>query len=235
MRESDEGYVRKLLNDLPQQFRGQPHTKALIEVLGDQLQQVVRMFEDLNRKRHLEAAQGKQLDGIGNIVALSREQARKLEKSVFEKEAMDDSRYRDYLKYKMHVNTSWCTYKDVYKALRMFWDKSPLYYAEDPRWPATMFFSTPALKPEDCAERLFRIPVVKAAGVALRIIATTETPGDPAVLRAGGGAFTGVSVTILPPLAWEYHTETSLNAASRMGNVARTVLPSISSGKEQTE
>lgn len=228
-------YLCKLDGDLITQFRRQPNTRVLMSAVAKQLQCLYDAQEQLNKLRWLVNAQGKQLDGIGNIVALSREQARKLEKSVFEKEAMDDSRYRDYLKYKMHVNTSWCTYKDVYKALRMFWDKSPLYYAEDPMWPATMFFSTPALKPEDCAERLFRIPVVKAAGVALRIIATTETPGDPAVLRAGGGAFTGVSVTILPPLVWEYHTETSLNTASRMGNVARTVLPLLSSGKEQTE
>ena len=64
----------------------------------------------------------------------------------------------------------------------MFWDK-PLYYSEYPdqpvppldhQYPATMVFESSVCKPEDHVEKLFDLPFIKAAGVAVIIIAYTE-------------------------------------------------------------
>ncbi len=218
-------YLKKLEDDLLEQFRGKKNTEVLMKALARQLQEVYQFFIDLRDKRSLEASEGKQLDGVGDIVVLSRDESRQLAETMDPIDAMDDELYRKYLKYKIHINTNICTYKDVYKALKMFWDTSPLYYSEDPEWPATMFFSTPTLKPEDRAERLFKIPVIKAAGVMLRIMATTETPFEPAVLRGGGAVFSGILVTNLPQLAWEHHYQENVVVVPIGDNVMTTFLP----------
>lgn len=221
-------YLKKLEKDLLEQFRGKKNTEVLMKALARQLQEVYQFFIDLRDKRGLEASEGKQLDGAGDIVVLSRDEARQLAETMDPIDVMDDELYRKYLKYKIHINTNICTYKDVYKALKMFWDTTPLYYSEDPEWPATMFFSTPTLKPEDRAERLFKIPVIKAAGVTLKIMATTETPLEPAVLRGGGAVFSGVVITKLPQLVWEHHYQERIAVVPRAENVTTTVLPPIS-------
>ena len=190
-------YLKKLEDDHLVQFRGKKNTEVLMKALARQLQEVYRFFVDLRDRRSLEASEGKQLDGVGDIVVLSRDEARQLAETMDPIDVMDDELYRKYLKYKIHINTNICTYKDVYKALKMFWDTTPLYYSEDPEWPATMFFATPILKPEDGADRLLAAPVIKAAGVMLKIIASTETPIKPTVLR-GGGVASGILTTELP-------------------------------------
>lgn len=220
-------YLKKLEDDLLEQFRGKPHTEVLMKALARQLQEVYQFFIDLRDKRSLDTAEGQQLDGVGDIVVLSRDDARQLAESADVLDDMDDELYRRYLKYKVHINTNICTYRDVYKALKMFWDTTPLYYSEDPEWPATMFFSTPTLKPEDAAERLFRIPHIKAAGVALKIMATTETPIEPTVIRAAGAVFSGVQVTKLPQLVWEHHYKKEIHVLPREENVTTTILPPI--------
>lgn len=220
-------YREKIKNDLLQQFKGKPNTEALVSAFAKQLQEVFLVFEDLKQSRSLEAAARAQLDGIGDIVVLTRAQAGALESKNKGSKEMDDERYREYLKYKIFVNTSTGTYKDVHKSLRMFWDRTPIYYAENPDYPATMFFSTPTLSPEDNASRLFQIPVIKAAGVALRLTATTQTPIEPVTLRVGGAVFSGILSTKLPQIIWEYHCKERIHVVPRAENITQTVLPPI--------
>ena len=81
----------------------------------------------------------------------------------------------------------------------MFWPK-PLYYHEDPEEPAVMLLDTGVLTPEDHAEKLFTAPFIKAAGVGIRITATTETPPIESELRVTPFLGRGMAITKLPEL-----------------------------------
>lgn len=224
---ADFDYLQKLENDMLQQFKGQPNIEVLLKALARQLQDVYQFFVDLRDKRSLQMAIGRQLDGIGDIVVLSRDDADLLAGLAERRLAMNDELYRDYLLYKIHINTNICTYLDVYRALKMFWNVSPLYYEERPEWPATMFFSTPVLKPEDMPERLFRIPVIKAAGVMLKIMVTTETPEASTCAYASGVVFNSVTSNKMPQLVWEQSLDCHIAIACYAGNVLFTPLPKL--------
>lgn len=220
-------FKRQLTDDLLEQFRGKPNTEVLVSALSRQLQEVFRAFDDLKEKRSIDEAEGVQLDGIGDIVVLDRSRARALEAEYRQNEALDDERFRDYLKYKIFLNTNTCTYKDVIKALKMFWDLTPLYYSEDPNEPATMIFRTPTVPPEIDTSKLLNVPAIKAGGVRLRLEATTETPMPEFYARAAGVIFNGVVSTTLPQILFDFQYGGNLEVLHRSERVAQTVLPQI--------
>lgn len=167
-------YFDKLYADLPEQFRGKPNIAAFQQTLARQLEDLDKCFQQLNALRHIQAAQGVQLDGIGDIVALSRQEALLISKIAGMAAPMDDGTYRRYLVWKIFLNTTDCTYRDVWRALTMFWTETPIYYSEDPAYPATIFLSTPTLPPGADVSILFIAPLIKAAGVTLIISAQTD-------------------------------------------------------------
>ena len=180
-----------------EQFKGQPNIEIFNKALARQLDELYEFFENLNTLRWLQTADGVQLDGIGNIVALSRSEAFTLARTANQDVPMDDETYRLYLAWKIALNTTDCTIREVYQALRMFWD-TPLFYSEKIEHPATMFWSTPMLPPEHNTDVLRMIPKVKAAGVAIKFIINTQTEIEPAVLRTGGAITASVSTVTLP-------------------------------------
>ena len=147
-------YTEKLRQDLLEQFKEKPVIDALICAVGEQLTDLHRFFTALRDERGVLTAIGKQLDGVGDIVCLSREEAGALACTAESVYVLDDEQYRDYLIFKIWKNTNNCTYHDVIKAFRMFWSK-PLYYHEDPEEPAVMLLDTGVLMPEDHAEKLY--------------------------------------------------------------------------------
>ena len=129
--------------DMPQQFLGLPKIEALISAFARQLQEVERVFLDLNEKTDLETATGLNLDYIGTIIPLSRKEAGVLAGADNPEYVMSDDRYRLFLKYKRLVNTNECTYYDIMEGLRLLWNVFPVYYAEDPEHPATIILTLP--------------------------------------------------------------------------------------------
>lgn len=81
----------------------------------------------------------------------------------------------------------------------MFWEK-PLYYHEDPEYPAVMFLDAGILSPEDHAENLLSAPIIKAAGVGIHITATTESPPMESELHVTPVMGRGMAITKLPEL-----------------------------------
>ena len=134
-------FVSALKADLVEQFRGKENIEGLVEVIGIQLQAVYDFYEQLRNERDVYTAVGKQLDGVGDIAVMTRKEAGQLAGKPIPFEVIDDDTYRQYLIYKILKNTCDCTYPDIIKAFRMFWDR-PLYYTEDPDEPATMIFDT---------------------------------------------------------------------------------------------
>lgn len=159
-------YIKKLKADLVEQFRGKPNIEALVEVIGEQFEDLVEFFEQLRIKRTLYEAEGKQLDGIGDIVVLSRLEAAKMYGLTSAAELPDDV-YRKYLIFKILKNTCNCTYYDIMKAIGMFWNGPPLKYSEDPQKPATIIFDFDVTP--DIADQVLGLPFVKAGGVGLNM------------------------------------------------------------------
>lgn len=195
-------YVEKLRTDLAEQFKEKPVINALVETIGEQLADVFDYYADLRDCRGVQTAVGKQLDGVGDIVALSRKEAGELaclKESTF---VLNDEEYRKYLIYKIWKNTNNCTYADIIRAFRMFWDK-PLYYSEKPEYPATMILETGELTPEDDVQKLLTAPFIKAAGVGIKVIAYTVNPLMSYTLAASGIMGRGYMVTTLPQIETE--------------------------------
>lgn len=159
-------YIKKLKADLVEQFRGKPNIEALVEVIGEQFEDLVEFFEQLRIKRTLYEAEGKQLDGIGDIVVLNRLEAAKMYGLTSAADLPDDI-YRKYLIFKILKNTCNCTYYDIMKAIGMFWNGPPLKYSEDPQKPATIIFDFDATP--DIADQVLGLPFVKAGGVGLNM------------------------------------------------------------------
>jgi hypothetical protein len=220
-------YRDKLSADLLQQFRGQGNTGVLIDAIAGQLDDLEQTFRDLEIMRTLAAAAGAQLDGIGEVVVLSRDEARRLASQHGLAVVMDDETYRDYLKYKIFVNTAQGTYADVYAGLKMFLPDVALRYSEQPEVPATMKFQTEPATPDKDVSRLFRAPVVKPAGVRLLLEAVTETRLPEKAVYVAGAVFRPLASLKLPQYqpSWGFGATASL--AWRVDRIAETTLPPL--------
>ncbi len=219
-------YIERLRSDLVEQFKNKPVIDALIEAIGEQLNDVSAYYEDLRNSRGLRTAEGKQLDGIGDMVVLSRKEAGELASFAKNDYTIDDEQYRTYLIYKIWRNTCGCTYNDIIKALKMFWDK-PLYYSERIDEPATMFLETSDLSPEDDAQKILNAPLVKPAGVGIHITAKTVNPVMEGRIEIMSHLGRGVMITVLPEIEMEFIFEDAVKLVHVAQNVAKTVLPEI--------
>lgn len=90
-------------------------------------------------------------------------------------------------------------YPDIIKAFRMFWDR-PLYYKEDPAEPATMIFDTGEMDGTVDTTPLFTTPLLRAAGVTLKLYARTKTEMETAKLYILSSLGFAVTETLLPVL-----------------------------------
>lgn len=219
-------FVTKLKQDLVEQFRGKANIEALMEVVGIELQEVFDFYEQLRTQRSVDTAVGKQLDGVGDIAVMTRKEAGQLAGNPIPFEVIDDDTYRQYLIYKILKNTCDCTYPDIIKAFRMFWDR-PLYYTEDPEQPATMIFDTGELPGDVDTTPLFKTPLIRAAGVTLKLHARTSVEMDTAWLRLRSGLGYAVTVTQLPTLEREIDYGAKVYARSGIQTITEDTLPGI--------
>lgn len=184
-------YVKKIKDDLVEQFKGKPKIDALLEVIGGQFNDIYRFFEQIRTETDIDNAVGKQLDGIGDIVALTRTEAGKMVAGEETTSNTDDDTYRRHLIFKILKNTCSCTYADMMKAIDMFWKGPPLRYSEDPNKPATICFDFEASK--YLADQSIGIPFVKAGGVGLYM---TMHKNDEFTSYYGIGLHTAVTAII---------------------------------------
>ena len=219
-------YVATLKNDLVEQFRGKANIEALMEVIGAQLQQVYDFYDQLRQDRGVHTAVGKQLDGVGDIVVMTRMEAGKLAGDPIPFEVIDDETYRRYLIYKILKNTCDCTYPDIIKAFRMFWDR-PLYYKEDPAEPATMIFDTGEMDGTVDTTPLFTTPLLRAAGVTLKLYARTKTEMETAKLYILSGLGFAVTETLLPILERDIDYRAHVSVRGGYSTIAEDTLPGV--------
>ena len=167
-------WEQKLLDDLLEQFRGKPKIAAFQRAIARQLGELYAFFYEIYTKQWINQAEGIQLDGIGNIVDLSRADALVWAAMAGQNVPMEDDLYRLYLWFKIFLNTSDGTYSDVARTLQKFWPDVKFFYSEHINIPATMFFTSEPM-PMTTDFRIIRIATkVKAAGVSLHFIMQTE-------------------------------------------------------------
>lgn len=181
--------AERVLKEFPHEFQGMPNTEILVRAVCTQMHELQKVFEDLNTRRYLDQAEGKQLDGVGDIVVLSRSDAMRLVKKPITHSLMDDAFYRHFLRFKVLKNTSMCNYCDVVTAIQMIWGVDDVDYFENPEEPATMTITFP--EPDGPVE-LEDIPPIKAAGVGIHIWAKNEVRVRQ---RLYAGALSGVIQT----------------------------------------
>ncbi len=219
-------YISRLKEDLVEQFRGQPNIESLMEVLGGEMQEVFDFFEQLRNERDVYHAIGKQLDGVGDIAVLTRKEAGQLAGNPIPFDILEDKIYRQYLIYKILKNTCDCTYPYIIKAFRMFWDK-PLYYSEDPEQPATMIFDTGDMPGYIDTTPLFRTPLLRAAGVTLKLYARTVTEIETAWAHIASGLGYAVTITELPYLERDIDYGVKLHSRTGYQRITEDVLPEV--------
>ena len=162
-------WLQKLEADLIEQFRGQPNIKVFQKAVARQLTELYAFFYQLYVLQWLDNANGVQLDGIGNIVDLSRTDALIWSNLAGINVPMEDDLYRKYLWFKIFLNTSEGTYRDIVRTFKMFWSDTPILYSERIDVPATMFWTLEGINPFAADNRVLDIASrVKAGGVALR-------------------------------------------------------------------
>ena len=227
MTEHNFDYRQKMVDDLLEQFRGKKNISVLVESYAQQFQEVYDFLMSLLKLLDLEACTGAQLDLIGEIVVLSRYDARVMVEQSYEGEVLDDDLYRKLLKWKILLNTNDCTYWSMMKGIKYFWDKSPVYYETDPEIPATILLTTPPLDPETNPRDLLEMPIIRAGGGDPRLRATTENPLMEGSIFIAGAAFQGVMSTQLPELEIDYNLKADVNIVPAMFSVMQTVLPEI--------
>ena len=155
------------LNDMPQHFLGKKKIEILIGAFAKQLDEVKNVIGDLNSLTDLDTATGKNLDMVGTIIPLTRKEAGELAGIGVEDPVISDDRYRQFLRYKLLLNTCECTYYDLMEGISLLWDVSPVYYIEDPDFPATIILTMPFLTPGGKPVRLGEVPMVRPAGVQI--------------------------------------------------------------------
>lgn len=158
-------YATKLKTDLAEQFKGKMNIEALMDVIGVQLDEISEFYEQLKTERTLDVAIGQQLDGVGDIVVLSRAEAAILAGQALSAVPLSDEKYRKYLIYKVMKNTCNSTYYDIVRCINMFWNGPTLKYTEDPEIPATIIFDFDASS--ELTEQDLETPFIKAGGVGL--------------------------------------------------------------------
>lgn len=173
-------YIELLKEELAEQFRGKANIETLICAVGKQLNDVYNFYEQLRTERNLNTSVGKQLDGVGDIVVLSRTEAREIAGGKDKKMALDDETYRNYLMYKVLENSSKCTYYELIKGINMLWKGKPIRYSEKAESPATIMLDFDAFP--EMTEDNVKIPVIKSGGVGIKM---TMKKKDSLCLYAG--------------------------------------------------
>lgn len=220
-------YSEKLNSDLLEQFRGKKNIGVVAASYARQLQEVYSFLMSLLKLLDLDACAGAQLDLIGQIVVLSRYDARVLAGESDENEILDDDLYRKLIKWKILLNTNGGTYWDIIKGIKMFWDKTPVYYRTDPEIPATIILSTPPLDHSTNPRELLETPIIRPGGVDLRMYATTENPPMDVTMGVAGVLGNGVISTQLPELEIDYNLVANVGIQRVMWSAMQTKLSEI--------
>lgn len=153
------------------QFYGKPVLGGIIRAMSEVLQEVYEEQQELRKLLDIDAMEGSNLDNIGDIVCLSRGDARKIFRrgEGFE---LTDELYRKALKYKTVLNNSSATYYDIIRGIDLIWNTSDVLYREEKDRPATYILDLMNRSIDDDNALSARTTTIKAGGVKVLFVVT---------------------------------------------------------------
>lgn len=146
--------LEKMISRLPHQFKEKPLIEAILYAKARQQEDLYKAQADLESMRWVDAAEGMQLDGCGDIAVLKRmidkaiavpffgfnfqpnitgfNQARLKKHGDIASETtiLNDEEYRKYLKLKMFKNTSSAIPEDIMSAFATLFGSEEIVYQE---------------------------------------------------------------------------------------------------------
>ena len=246
-------YLEFMLKDMLWEFKQLEgtNTEGLLKVFARQFSDLLDSFNCYEQKTVLgddyprdseigKYAVGKQLEGIGDIVDISKKKASQLLNSVnygsktSDYYSINDNNYREFIRYKIFLNNAVCTYRDVIKNVKLFWrpptdatdeevKRYEVKYEEWPKRPGAMILSTKDLKPDNNAKLFLTFPVLKSAGVELLRQATTVYGETTAIGFITANLHECCMQSKLPPIMREFG-EIETNSSTDGWSVFNTVL-----------
>ncbi len=97
--------VEEWKNEIPCQFQGKKNLNAVIDAVGAQFTELEAVFSDIINKTDVRTATGKNLDMVGDIVGISRNDAYNL-LELTSIDELDDSSYRNVLYFQILKNNA---------------------------------------------------------------------------------------------------------------------------------
>lgn len=156
------------LNDIPCQFRDSPNINGIITAFSKQLDELEAVFNDLIYKVDLDTAEGRNLDMLGDIVNIKRQEAYELVEMT-NAEVLDDTVYRNVLRFKALKNNSPGTYSDIMKGLYLLWGDlgADISYVENDVEPAQISIDVADIPSDAMDPTMIRPMVIKPGGVKI--------------------------------------------------------------------
>lgn len=177
------------------QFQGKQILHAIIESLGEELDELEQAFSDLRDKRWIDTAEGAQLDGIGTIVNQPRQIADAIQIAFFGFQEQDNAlgfeqgRFRDHWEtWLQSVNLSDPEYRKILW-LKVFKDVSS-GTAEDTIVSTRRIFDAPYVVLSEIGNAKISVGIGKVLDVNDLSIARAVD----LIVRAGGVGVQGMSM-----------------------------------------
>lgn len=118
--------------ELPSQFQDKINISAFIESIGAELTKLEDVYEGVRDDTDIKTATGKQLDYIGDIVGITRNDAYSL-LEITDIGYLTDEMYRSVLYFQILKNNADGTYENIMKGLHLLWGESAIIrYYENP-------------------------------------------------------------------------------------------------------
>lgn len=112
---------------------------GFLAAFADRCEELALRFAELPILNNIDACTGEQLDRIGQLIGLTRQEAGKL---IGSRELADtDEVYRLVIKYKAYINSCDCTPNDVITATKLIFGATQVTYSERSDTPATIYLS----------------------------------------------------------------------------------------------
>lgn len=220
-------YQEKMIVDLLEQFRGKKNIGAIVAAYARQLQEVYDFLVSLLNLLDLDLCTGAQLDLIGEIVVLSRYDARVMVEQSYEGGVLDDDLYRKLIKWKILLNTNDCTYWSIMKGIKMFWDKTPVYYRTDPEVPSHHHPVNPAAGSVHEPTGPAGDAIIRPGGVDPEVDGYHGDPAHGGDALGGRSGLSGRHDNQLPELEIDYNLKAAVPLVPVMWSAMQTKLPEI--------
>ena len=158
-----EQIFREWSQDMPAQFWNKHNIDVILQSYSRQFAELYEVCEQLKNRLDIDSSSGVLLDGIGDILTMTRKGAYEILKT----DKMDDDKYRKVLHYQALKESSDATYEDIMKSMRLLWNPEGIHYEEPRDLPATIHIRMDQVSLDDMDPAIGAPITIKPAGVRL--------------------------------------------------------------------